>query len=61
MKLVNRARLVTVLFLGAVVLSAITAAHGDGVGVSNEWAGTASIEIEHLEWGKVLFDRDAVM
>jgi len=33
----------------------------EGIGFSNEWAETASIEEEHPDWGEVLFDRDAVM
>jgi len=33
----------------------------EGIGFSNEWGETASIETEHPGWGEVLFDRDAVM
>jgi len=33
----------------------------EGIGVSNEWAETASIETERPGWGEVLFDRNAVM
>jgi hypothetical protein len=33
----------------------------EGIGTSNEWAETASIETEHPGWGEVLFDRNAVM
>ena len=33
----------------------------EGIGTSNEWAETASIEEEHPGWGEVLFDRNAVM
>ena len=33
----------------------------EGIGFSNEWGETASIEKEHPGWGEVLFDRDAVM
>ena len=33
----------------------------EGIGFSNEWAETASIEKEHPGWGEVLFDRNAVM
>jgi hypothetical protein len=33
----------------------------EGIGTSNEWAETASIEKEKPGWGEVLFDRNAVM
>jgi hypothetical protein len=33
----------------------------EGIGFSNEWAETASIEEENPGWGEVLFDRKAVM
>jgi len=33
----------------------------EGIGFSNEWAETASVETEYPDWGEVLFDRDAVM
>jgi hypothetical protein len=33
----------------------------EGIGISNEWAETASNETEHPGWGEVLFDRNAVM
>ncbi|UCE62896.1 MAG: hypothetical protein JSU59_08410 [Nitrospirota bacterium] len=33
----------------------------EGIGFSNEWAETASVEEEHPGWGEVLFDRNAVM
>ncbi|MHC4216430.1 MAG: hypothetical protein ACYSWP_24020, partial [Planctomycetota bacterium] len=33
----------------------------EGIGFSNEWGETASIETEHPGWGEVLFDRNAVM
>jgi hypothetical protein len=33
----------------------------EGIGTSNEWAETTSIEEEHPGWGEVLFDRNAVM